>query len=296
MNEGTPAGAYDAAFTAFQRYSTYDFRDLTVRTSTGTEQPGRLYAKLWSFSAGAANGRFASTFALFPLIPDPSTASRYYVKKFELAGINPQNFFRFITNSRGTTASATDFTVSRRSRTVASGFTDFPEYENFVQNPDPAIWLSAATPTFSVQSVAPFCGSTGSGQMAFTTTSTVAGQLIITIDLDGTAGYQAGGRDVVVEKAVAAGTTTVVWNGLDGLGTPAPSGTAVPLGFKSGAAPVNFPVVDAENNVGGFRIEDVRPGTGFDVLFWNDSNLSATAFPAPQANLSGVLSSGGVHD
>ena len=64
-------------------------------------------------------------------------ANRYYVKRFELAGLAPQNFFRFTTNSKGTTASATDFTVSRKSQTVASGFSDYPEFDNYIQNPDP---------------------------------------------------------------------------------------------------------------------------------------------------------------
>ena len=295
LGEGTP-GSYDATFTIAQRFSTYDFWDLTVRTAGGVEQPGRLRSKLWSFSAGATDGRFSSAFAMFPLIPDASVTNRYYVKKFELAGINPQIFFRFTTNSRGTTASATAFPVSRKSQTIASGFSDYPEFENFIQNPDAAIWPSTAPPTFAVKSVTPFCGPTGNGQLAFTTTSTVAGQLVIVVDLNGTAGYQPGTRDIVVEKAVPVGASTVVWNGLDGLGAPVPNGTAITLNFKSGAAPVNFPVVDAENNVGGFRIENVRPATGFDVLFWDDTNLSTSLFPAPQANAAGALSSGGVHD
>ena len=282
----------EATLDQYTRFSTYDFWDFTVRTAlNGTELPGRLYSKQWAFSAGATAAVFSATFNMFPLVPDALQANRYYVKKFELAGVNPQNFFRFSTNSRGTTASATDFTVSRKSQTT---LIDYPEYLNFVNNPDPAIWPSATPPTFSVKSVYPYCGGT-SGALAFTTTGTEPGTLLITVDLDGTPGYQPGGRDVVVEKNVPAGTSTTVWNGLDGLGVAVPSGTAVQLGFKSGNSPVNFPMEDAENNANGFSVQDVRPTTGFDFLFWDDSNLSTTFFPTPNVNLSGVNSSGGVH-
>jgi hypothetical protein len=73
VNEGTDA----VAFTNAQRFSTYDFWDLTVRNIVGAEQAGRLRSKLWSFSAGATAGRFSSTFALFPLVPDASAVNRW---------------------------------------------------------------------------------------------------------------------------------------------------------------------------------------------------------------------------
>ncbi|UOQ53923.1 beta strand repeat-containing protein [Hymenobacter cellulosivorans] len=278
------------------RFSTYDFWDFTVRTTNtaaGVERKGRLYSKQWAFSAGADNGVFSSTFSMFPMIPSTKEPGKVFVKKFDLAGLNPQNYFRFTTNSRGTTASATDFSVSRRSQTTLA---DFPEYSSYVNDPDNTIWPSATDPTFAVNNITPYCGGANGG-LVFTTTSSEAGQLIITLNLDGVAGYQAGGRDVFIEQSVPAGKSSVAWNGRDGLNNAVAQNTSIDIAFKSSVAPLNFPMVDAENNVDGFVVNSVRPGTTFNLLFWDDTNLDATRFPAANTRVeaNGQNSSGGVH-
>ncbi|WP_133274385.1 beta strand repeat-containing protein [Hymenobacter radiodurans] len=131
----------------------------------------------------------------------------------------------------------------------------------------------------------------------------LGGQVVIDIELNGVPGYQVSTRDRRITTTIPAGNTRVEWDGRDGLNAVVSSGTSVTLLFKnskSPIAPVNFPVWDAENNADGFRIQNVRPGSqGFEVLYWDDSNLSTAAFPNmpanPRTQLAGVPSNMGVH-
>ncbi|WP_375437476.1 beta strand repeat-containing protein [uncultured Hymenobacter sp.] len=121
--------------------------------------------------------------------------------------------------------------------------------------------------------------------------------MIVTLNLDGVAGYQTGGRDVFIERSVPAGKSSVAWSGLDGLGAAVAQNTSIDIAFKSSVAPLNFPSIDAENNLDGFVVNSVRPSTTFNLLFWDDSNLSATLFPASNTRVeaNGQNSSSGVH-
>ncbi|MHA6246293.1 T9SS type A sorting domain-containing protein [Pontibacter sp. CAU 1760] len=279
-----------------QRFSVYDFWDFSVYDANKNEKPGRLYSKLWSFSAGGTTNVFSKTFNMFPLIPSEDQADRYYVKKLELAGIAPQNFFRFVTNRNGSDATAGSTVEARRKSQNAQR--DYPEFNNFVNNPDPAIWPSADAPSFNV-SISPSCNTnTGGGKATFNAFSSERSTFLVLVDLNGTTGFQPGTTDVLLEQAGPKGSKLLEWNGLDGRGNKVAQGATVTYYFKNAAAPVHFPVWDAEMNVGGFRVEDVRPMVGSNYngeLYWDDSNLSTTAFPAPQTELFGVSSTNGVH-
>ncbi|GAB3814530.1 hypothetical protein GCM10028895_07720 [Pontibacter rugosus] len=291
-----------------QRFSVYDFWDFTVVDANNVEKPGRLYSKLWSFSAGGTSNVFSKYFDMFPLIPSETQSGRFYVKKLELAGIAPQNFFRFVTNKFGSNTSVgTSFAERRKSQTSN---TDYPEYNNFVNNPDPELWPSAIAPTFSMN-IGSYCSSstTNSGAVTFNGNSSEASTMLVLVDLNGTAGYQPGTADVLLEQSGPSGARIIEWNGLNGFGQKVPSGTTINYRFKNGSAPVNFPMWDAETNLDGFRVGDVRPlqpgQTTFSYnseLYWDDSKLSTSRFPAPQTQLFGIgtttdpsATSGGEH-
>ena len=284
-----------SAGTAFtgERRSEYDFWDFTVVGTDGQEKPGRLFSRFWAFTAGTSTGtnsflnRLSATFKLFPLVESIQNPGQYYVKEVELAGMRPLVFF-YVTNAFGSNpiGSATDFATRRKSQTTN---TTYAQYPNFVNNPDESIWPSAPIPTVSV-TPQPFCSS-GKTQVAFTTRSAEAGQFDILIDLNGTPGYQANTTDVLLTQSVAAGTSnTVVWNGRNGNNVDVtPTGQSINFQFTSNGAAFNFPVYDAEGNPDGFRVRNVRPanGTVYDLLYWDDSNLPTTKFPAPQTELAG---------
>ncbi|GAB2529101.1 hypothetical protein GCM10027189_04880 [Rufibacter soli] len=291
----------EANLTDGQRFSVYDLWDFTVISGT-TEKPGRMRSKLWSFSAGGADNVFSKDFSMFPLIPSTDQAGAFFVKKFSLAGIAPQNFFRFVTNSNGSNTSAgSTFEARRKSQ---NSQLDYPEYFNFVNNPDEEFWPSATAPTFSVAMASSCNTTTNGGKTIFTLNTSESSTFVVLINLNGVAGYQAGSADVLIESTGGKGTRQVEWNGLNGLGQVVAKNTTLSYLFRNGSAPVNFPVWDAEANVTGFKVKDIRPlaaGTSADptvfdgLLFWDDSNLSTTLFPAPQTELFGVSSETGAH-
>ncbi|MBC6699359.1 T9SS type A sorting domain-containing protein [Hymenobacter puniceus] len=292
----------EASMTADDLRSDYDLWDFTVRTAAGVEKPGRLYSKHWAFTAGISEisgntnqflNRLSANFILYPMVESRQNPGSYFVKEVELAGMRPLVFF-FVSNEFGSdTQFGTTFATRRRSQLSKSSYTQYP---NFVNNPDPAVWPSAAEPTVSVTPQA-FCQA-GVTKVAFTTQAAESGDFEILIDLNGTAGYQAGTRDVLIPQSVTAGTTnTVIWDGKDGLGAQVASNTTVTFNFTSNGAPVNFPVFDAEGNPDGFRVRNARSSnpSAYDLLYWDDSLLPTAKFPAPQTQLTGVNSSTGVH-
>jgi uncharacterized repeat protein (TIGR01451 family) len=279
-----------------QRFSVYDLWDFTVIDATGDERQGRMRSKLWSFSAGGTTNVFSKDFNMYPLIPSEDQANKYFVKKIELAGIAPQNFFRFVTNRFGSsTVTGTSIADRRKSQ---NSQTDYPELFNFVNNPDPTLWPSATAPTFTV-GIASSCNpSTNGGKSTFSLNTTEGSTFIVLINLNGQAGYQAGSADVLLESTGAKGNRTVEWNGLNGLGQVVAKNTTLNYFFRNNSSPVHFPVWDAEANADGFRVQDVRPlaGTNYDgLLFWDDSNLPTSTFPSPQTELFGASSTAGVH-
>ena len=272
-----------------QRFSVYDLWDFTVIDASGNEKQGRMRSKLWAFSSGGTTNVFSKNFNMFPLIPSQDQVGKYFVKKVELAGIAPQNYFRFVTNAFGTDATVgTTFEERRKSQTSQK---DYPEFYSFVNDPDAGEWPSVTTPTFRVNSINNYCNTaTNGGKSVFSLYSSERSTFIVLIEMNGTAGYQAGSTDVLLEQSGAAGTRTLEWNGLNGLGQAVSQNTAISYMFRNGCSPINFPMWDAEIN-NGFRAEDVRPVAGANynsLIFWDDTNLSATTFPAPQSQLFGI--------
>ncbi|QMU27842.1 T9SS type A sorting domain-containing protein [Adhaeribacter radiodurans] len=279
-----------------RRFSVYDLWDFTVIDATGNEKPGRMRSKLWSFSAGGTNNVFSKDFNMYPLIPSEDQPDRYFVKKVELAGLSPQNFFRFVTNQYGSiTVAGTSITERRKSQTSQ---TDYPELFNFVNNPDPTIWPSATAPTFSVNLSFGCNTTTNGGKAIFTLNTSESSTFLVLINLNGVEGYQPGTADVLVESTGPKGMRTIEWNGLNGLGQVVAKNTSLNFFFRNNSASLHFPVWDAEANADGFRAQDIRPLVGSNynsLLFWDDSNLPTTAFPAPQTELYGIVSTAGVH-
>ena len=279
--------------------SYYNFWDFTVMSAANQEQPGRLFSKFWSFSTGPSNGggstyqnRLSATFNLFTLIPNPQDATRFFVKEVELAGLRPYDFV-FVANSKGTNTVGA-FEESRKS---VAGASASPEYNNFVDDPDPTLWPSAAAPVF-IRTAKAFCNPlTGQGGVAFTTTSGEQGSVTVLIDLNGN-GVEDGNDVLLTQNVTANNPATIVWNGKNKAGAIVATGTSIDLSFTSFGAPVNYPLYDAEGNPDGLRIQNVRPSSGggryFDRLYWDDSKLNATTFP-DRMRLNGELSTAGVH-
>ncbi|RPD49697.1 T9SS C-terminal target domain-containing protein [Hymenobacter sediminis] len=257
-----------------QRKSWYDIWDFTVRDAAG-EKPGRLYSQHWSFTAAGGNNSLSSSFALYPLIPNPNFGNNsFFVKRVSYAGIQPFGVI-LVANSAGTTA-AGNFKAKRKSQTTNLGYA---EYKLFVNNPDPAIYPTSPRPTNPTVTT-----SCANGITTFTLKVDQAGFGVVFIDGDQNGQYDRT-KDRVLENNTAIGDNAFVWDGKTDSGA-AMSQTNLSVTFSSGVGPVNFPIWDCEQApTTGISVQDVRPGNqgAQDYIFWNDS-LLAPNFTAPLIN------------
>lgn len=287
-----------SALTATTNRDFYNLWDFSVYSGT-TEKVGRLHSKYWSFNANGGTNRLSSTFQLLTAVPDVS-GNNYYIKSINLAGMQPYGFF-FTSNSTGTLKDpagvlTADYKSRRKSRNFYAGvFGDgYPEYDNFVSNPDPEFWPSATVTNPIITPVSKCNTARANGGAIDITFSTAApGIAIILLDLNNVDGYQPATKDILIEtELTSAGTTIVPWDGLDGLGANVPSGTAFKTVFRFGSYPVHYPLYDVENNSDGFAIFDERPSPPSTpaIAFWDDNSIVAGS-----EELFGVKSSGAVH-
>ncbi len=285
-------------YTASTGRDWYNLWDFSVYSGT-TERPGRLHAKYWSFSAAGGANRLSTTFRFYTPVPNQA-GTNYYVKSINLGGMQPFGFF-FTSNSTGsltdgTGAATSDYKIRRRSKNFYAGVFDdgYPQYNNFVTDPDTEFWPSAAiiNPIITTVSKCHPIRPNG-GAMDISLTVTQPGVSIILLDLNGVDGYQPSTSDVFIETEITTpGTTVVNWDGLNGLGANVPSGTVFKTVFRFGSFPVHYPIYDAENNSDGFAIFDERPNTAGSgaIAFWDDD-----AVVAGSSQLFGITSTGAVH-
>ena len=266
-----------------RRKSWYDAWDFTVKNSSGVTQPGRLYTRSWSFTAGSGAARLSTELKLFPLIPSEEINNRFFVKEIDLAGMQPFGFF-FNCNSEGTTVGTTP-EQKRQSNTQNSAFAD---YKVFVQNPDPNLYLSASLPDFSI-AINAFCDDlqTGSAVTNFTSSAPGVGRLIVDVNNDGD--YDAG-SDVLLETALGSdGIASILWDGKDANGNEVANNTTLQFVFQNGNSAVHYPLYDVENN-DGFQVRNVRPRSGGAYVYWDDTKLSGG-----NSRLDGVLTTNQQH-
>ncbi|UOR05157.1 T9SS type A sorting domain-containing protein [Hymenobacter aerilatus] len=275
----------DGSVVANKVRTAYDIWDVTVRAATG-EKTGRLYSQSWGFTAGSDVARLASTFSLYPLIPNPNYDGTYFIKRVDYAGMQPWGVL-LTANSYGVSKASGTYKDWRKSR---GGSFNTAEYKLFVNDPDPAIYPTTIRP--SAPTISTSCRSDNKGAI-FTLRVDQAGFGTIFIDGNNNKIYEAA-NDRLLEGLTQKGDNQFDWDGTSDTGVTMPSGN-INITYSSGVGPVNFPIFDAENNTGGIIIREVRPGnTGnIDYAFWDDANL--TNFPAPQQNPYGINSAEGAH-
>lgn len=274
----------------------YDCWDFTVRNSGG-EKTGRLYSSAWSFTGAAFENQFATTFALYPLIPNPNfTIQSFFVKQVSYARMRP--FGTLITaNQLGTTAGGTDYKENRKSQSTSTVSQGYAEYKMFVNDPDNAVYPST-TPPKSPTITTSCSGTVPNRSTTFNLAVDQAGFGLVFIDGNNNQTYEAT-ADRVLERQTTASTTanTFVWDGNTDSGAKMPAGS-ISLVFSSGVGPVNFPMYDCEvADVAGITVRSIRPGTnnGFiDFLFYDDTNLAPT-FSTPIRNPIGSNTATGAH-
>jgi hypothetical protein len=104
-----------------------------------------------------------------------------------------------------------------------------------------------------------------------------AGDFVLTLDLNGTPGYQPNTADRLIEiDGQVPGIVTYSWNGLDGLGNTVAANSKVPIVFSFRKGRINIPMYDDELNVEGFLVAGVAPlgaVSNNPTLYWDDTQL-----------------------
>ncbi|TVQ64457.1 MAG: DUF11 domain-containing protein, partial [Spirulina sp. DLM2.Bin59] len=141
------------------------------------------------------------------------------------------------------------------------------------------------------------------GSFIFTNPSSRTATYTIGLDLDGDGQITDNGRDRILMGIAQPGENIIPWDGLDGQGNPVPPGD---ITFQSSMTlaigEVHFPLIDPENNKGGFVIERLNgplisspdptalnlPADPF-LIYYNNAALGG------ESAIAGVLSNNGAH-
>lgn len=246
--------------------------DLTVADNSGAfaKKNGRVYSDKWSLYAVSP----ASYGNLVVANSDPIlyayTTDQTIVRINFNSGYQPVAYNVAI-NKYGISSVQT-WDVSRKSRNDATAPQLLGGYRIFLNVPDPLIFpvgAIPANPTFGTPPVS------GCGPYSIKFNAPEQGDVKILIELNGTAGYQSGTSDRIIEVFdVVSGTNFVAWNGLNGLGVAVPSGTNVNMFLTFLKGRFNLPLHDAEVNKNGFSLSIVAPVPLANAsVFWDDSTL-----------------------
>lgn len=277
--------------------SWYDIWDFSVYDGN-EEKPGRLHAKRWNLTTQYLGNIMATDARFYIQVPSVINGQNAgnYVKRVNLGGLNPFSLIIYANSVGSDLGLITD--------TNGDGVTDFMdarmsqdndiaeiEYDLFINNPDIEIYPTTILPAVSISDVNFHCnqsGTGGEGTILINTNQT--GYIAMLVDLNGTNGYQAGTADRIIElEATSPGNQVILWDGLDGLGNPVPDGTQITVSGRFTAGPMHIPMFDVESNNAGLEMLDVRPSTSFDLIYWDDAEISPGS--SPEVELDGTNTS-----
>ena len=244
--------------------------DLTVANNFApfTRFNGRVNSDKWGFVAlsstfgnvAQANGEPA----MFAYTNDQTIVSIDFQPGFQPIAFN------VAVNSYGIVPGP--WVAGRRSRNDAFAPPLTNGYRVFINIPDAVLYPVApipSNPTFLSPSV------TGCGPYSIRYSVAEFGDVRLLLDLNGIPGFQSASADRILEAFdVLAGDNTIVWDGLNGLGTAVPSGSNVNLALTFLKGRFNLPLFDAELNSNGLRIAIIAPiPIANAIMYWDDSAL-----------------------
>jgi len=285
--------------------------DVTVRSSLGADINGRVYMNKFS-------GTMSANSVSFNAITYVATRDGFRYQA-NANGIDPFLFHYFV-NNKGFRDGALNALL--KSVDLAGASFQNPEAPDTVGDTTAKMFLNAPAGDLpaSASIAAAWGGSTwlnsplsypvitgftyygvdgtparfGSGLGGvFGFNSSAPGRYAIRLDLNGN-GLTTDPIDVNLIGNMVTGTNNVPWNGLSGLGTPAPS-SPIPTTFSVRIAPfagdVHFPYLDPENNPSGLILQRLNGSGAPDfTVYWDDSN-----FAGGTTATNGTNSAGGAH-
>jgi hypothetical protein len=255
-------------------WATAPLFDFTLRdTVNNVNLNGRVFSQKWAMVAvdttnfSNANAHLHNSEADFFGYTDDSTVLRLNFQ----TGFRPIAFDVAITKY-GVSNSGNPAT-DRNSRNDASSPSLADGYKVFLRLPDTSVFKISTVPTNAVLNNPPILNCSAPYLIRYRTFQT--GDVKIFLDINGTAGYQRGTTDRIIEIFdVTAGNNQYTWDGLDGLGNAVSNTTNISLNVTLLRGRFNLPLFDAEINKNGMIVSGILPvSTPSLRLFWNDTNL-----------------------
>jgi hypothetical protein len=187
-------------------------------------------------------------------------------------------------NSTGCTNTG-NFTIDRQSKNNNT-YTTFPgiaSYKVFLNNPDITVYPNGNYGILNSVTYYDDPNEPCSWNKFFIINVNKSGRVVIKIDIP----YGDPSYDVFIIADVVPGDNTIPWNGRDGHGGLVPNGTVLTITVDYLNGLTNLPIWDVEGNINGYKVYPVRPlGPGLlpPLLYWDDSQLTATSGSAPCTN------------
>ncbi len=255
-------------FTGGHRYNHFDVTVANVTTNTPIK--GRLWAYKWALTSSGGVPFDARMYVL------RNDSIRFEV---DYNGIDPYGF-GIVSNSFGIDSSS-NYLEDRKSNDnlYTQGTVPYkPRHKIFVNPPDPLVYpYPTVQPSVNLsiagQDVITGCIVTG---YCFNLNVTKEGQVSVSLDMDNTPGYQAGGKDRILFSRVVQGANCIPWDGFDGFGDTALSANiTIDLHYQAGL--IHIPIYDAENHPNGYVFSLYKGPAQKDTLalYWDDSDFSS---------------------
>ena len=249
----------------------FEFFDIQVGSVSNNEIDGRVWSKSWQFTSGSQNAMADGSLHVY--------ADDGIVTKIYLNNIQP---YVFVINCNPFGIYNTgNFTNDRKSVAVQ---VLAPQYKIFFTDPDPTVY-----PTGSFGSITGpvTTNSQCDGNLQIFVPVNKAGKVDIFFDINPLPGAQA--EDLSLNANVNVGSNTIVWNGLNGLSNPIPSGSVFNITVTYINGLTNLPIWDPDTHLYGYIVDLIRPSGPKPPIFWDDTQVGGSS------NLTGCTTPSGCH-
>jgi len=253
----------------------FPYFDFTVATTSNVRYTGRVHSQAWSFITYNPNStiftpdiNYSFEGAYYGYTNDSAVNKVTFGAGFKPLGYTLQMNYEGVNNTN-------TFLTDRRSKDSGINFpTIVNPYMVFLNSPDTSIYkvaVAASQPVITGN----IYGCEGAYFIPYYIDK--PGDVAILLDVNGTAGYQSGTSDRVLEDfAVNSGNNIMNWDGLDGLGATVTSGVTISITADIYRGRTNIPIYDAEMNTNGLSVTSIFPNTGSRPLYWDDTQVGAS--------------------
>ncbi|WMX13273.1 cadherin-like domain-containing protein [Aureispira sp. CCB-E] len=251
----------------------FPYFDFTVAEANNTVYSGRLHCQRWSFitydpadPAFAPNSAFSYEGDYYAYTADSSVLRVNFEPGFRPLG------YILAMNKYGIRNTG-NFAVDRVSEYTGAAAPPLTNgYEVFLTVPDTNIF-AVAPPSSAPVIPSKIYGCPGNYFIPLFVPD--PGDIAILLDLNGTAGFQAGTADRIIEiYDLTSGNHVINWNGLDGLGAPVNGNISFNITVTLFRGRTNIPMHDAEVNINGFSVTAIFPSLGTRKLYWDDATVA----------------------